>query len=225
MKLNTAFFNDIRELILSARITVAHGVDLVQVHTNFEIGRRIILQEQKGKNRAAYGKEVIKTLAERLSAEFGKGFSLSNLKSMRQFYLQNQHRIGQTTSGQLAASSKSQTVSGPLPIPGHGALKPFTLSWSHYVFLLGIKNPDERSFYEIEATQQNWTVRELKRQFDRQRSFEVPKVMPKQQQEAVTKLDSLSDETQRLVNLYQRKLAALDALKKSLLHQAFTSTL
>lgn len=159
MKLTKDFFDDIRELIVSARTTVARGVDLVQVHTNFEIGRRIVEQEQKGKNRAAYGEEILQTLAERLSSEFGKGFSLSNLKSMRQFYLQNQHRIGQTSSGQLAIPSKSQTVSGQFK-------KPFTLSWSHYVFLLGIKNPDERSFYEIEASNQDWTLRELRRQFD-----------------------------------------------------------
>jgi len=112
MKLTKAFFNDIRELIRSARITVARGVDLVQVHTNFEVGRRIVEQEQKGKDRAAYGKEIIKALAERLTDEFGKGFSLSNLKSMRQFYLQYQHRIGQSMTGQLDSASKSQTATG-----------------------------------------------------------------------------------------------------------------
>ncbi len=143
----------VRELILSARMTVARSVDIVQVHTNLEIGRRIVLQEQKGKNRAAYGKEIIKALSQRLSVEFGKGFSLSNLKLMRQFYLQNQHRISQTVSGQLLS-------------PNASSPKPFILSWSHYVFFLGIKNSEERNFYEIEATQQNWTVRELKRQFD-----------------------------------------------------------
>ena len=211
MKITKTFFEDIRKLIVTARTTVARGVDLVQVHTNFEIGRRIVEHEQKGKDRAAYGKEVIKALSERLTGEFGKGFSLSNLKSMRQFYLQNQHRIGQTASGQLEAPSKSQTLSGQLGIlqSATGKLaktkktqtvsaqsaadeksqsltgqfpiaqsltgqlasvpyppRPFTLSWSHYVFLLGIKNPDERSFYEIEATAQDWKVRELKRQFD-----------------------------------------------------------
>ena len=66
MKLTKTFFDDIRGLIVAARTTVARGVDLVQVHTNFEIGRRIVEQEQHGKNRAAYGKEVIKALAERL---------------------------------------------------------------------------------------------------------------------------------------------------------------
>ena len=158
MKLTKAFFNDIRELIRSARATVARGVDVVQVHTNFEIGRRIFEQEQKGKDRAAYGKEVLKALAEQLTGEFGKGFSQTNLKLMRQFYHQHQRRIGQSLTDQ---SKIFQAASGKSAIP-----KRFTLSWTHYVFLLGIKNPEERSFYEIEATQQNWTVRELKRQFD-----------------------------------------------------------
>lgn len=170
MKLNTSFFNDIRKLILSARTTVARGVDIVQVHTNFEIGRRIVEQEQRGKDRAAYGKEVIKALAERLMGEFGNGFSKSNLEYMRRFYLTYGDRgsqIAQTLSGRLTPLKITQTASGQFPmVPAHGAPKPFTLSWSHYVFLLGVKNQAERSFYEIEAAQQNWTVRELKRQFD-----------------------------------------------------------
>ena len=175
MKLSQSFVEDIRALILSARTTVARGVDLVQVHTNFEIGRRIVEQELKGKSRAAYGKEVMKSLADRLTGEFGKGFSQTNLKLMRLFYLQNQHRIGQSPSDALTAvrnrqtlsdeSSIVETVSGQLTSAGHMGCR-FTLSWSHYVFLLGIKNTDERRFYEIEATSQNWTLRELKRQFN-----------------------------------------------------------
>ena len=129
---------------------MARGVDLVQVHTNFEIGRRIVQEELRGKDRAAYGEEVIRALADWLTGEFGRGFSHTNLKLMRLFYLQNQNRIGQSLTGIL----------GPPPV------RPFTLSWSHYVFLLRIENPNERSFYEIEATEQNWTVRQLKRQFD-----------------------------------------------------------
>ncbi len=87
MKLTKAFFEGIRELIVSARATVARGVDLVQVYTNFEIGRRVFEQEQQGKGRAAYGKEVIKALSERLTAEFGQGFSTSNLAYIRSFFL------------------------------------------------------------------------------------------------------------------------------------------
>jgi len=180
VKLTAKFLDDIHKLIVGARTTVARGVDLVQVHTNFEIGRRIVKEEQRGKDRAAYGKEVIKALAERLTDEFGKGFSTSNLAYMRSFYLLYPDRtpIFQTPSGKLRTAQIDRTLSGRLPIfqtpsgklksssTGPGPLRPFTLSWSHYVFLLGIKNPGERSFYEIEAGQQNWTIRELKRHFD-----------------------------------------------------------
>lgn len=170
----TALYERICALIVAARRTIVRGVDLVQVSTNFEIGRHIIAHEQQGEKRAAYGKEVLKRLAERLTAEFGSGFSLTNLKHMRQFYLQYAHRIsqtpsdlsslkkiGQTTSDQLSDSGKNQAPSGKTV-----ADRLFNLSWSHYIFLLGIKNLDERSFYEIEAAGQNWTLRELKRQFD-----------------------------------------------------------
>jgi predicted nuclease of restriction endonuclease-like (RecB) superfamily len=152
---------------------VACGVDLVQVHTNFEIGRRIVQEELRGKDRAAYGEEVIRARADRLTGEFGRGFSHTNLKLMRLFYLQNQNRIGQSLTDQLDAPQKSQSMTDQLAILqsltgilGPPPVRPFTLSWSHYVFLLRIENPNERSFYEIEATEQNWTVRQLKRQFD-----------------------------------------------------------
>ena len=165
-------YERIRELVVAARQTAARGVDLVQVHTNFEIGHHIVEHEQQGETRAGYGKEVVQNLAERLTVEFGQGFSLSNLKLMRQFFMQFRDRadqIGLTASGQFK-ETKSQTVSGQLPqsiqSPRSLEQRPFSLSWSHYVFLLGIKNLDERRFYEIEATSQNWTLRELKRQFE-----------------------------------------------------------
>jgi predicted nuclease of restriction endonuclease-like (RecB) superfamily len=173
VKTKVEFFDGIRELIAGARTTVARGVDLVQVHTNFEIGRRIVQEEQRGKDRAAYGEEVIRTLADRLTDEFGRGFSHTNLKLMRLFYLQNQERIGQTRTDQFIVPLIGQTVSDQLAIrqslsgeSGGSPLRPFTLSWSHYVFLLRIDNPEERSFYEIESSEQNWTLRQLKRQFD-----------------------------------------------------------
>jgi predicted nuclease of restriction endonuclease-like (RecB) superfamily len=191
VKLTKAFFNEIRELIRSARSTIARGIDLVQVHTNFEIGRRIVEREQQGKGRAAYGKEVIKELAKRLTAEFGRGFSASNLAYMRSFFLLYQGRapifqsvIGKSGATQITQSltaqspsdknaqtapaqfKKSQTMSGERADPSRNPPRPFTLSWTHYVFLLGIKNPDERSFYEIEAAAQDWNVRELKRQYN-----------------------------------------------------------
>ena len=161
----SALFASIRALILSARNTVARGVDLIQVRTNFEIGRHVVAHEQQGESRAKYGKEVLKRLAERLTAEFGRGFSVTNLKFMRQFYLLNAQRMGQTASDpfQIPKGRIGQTPSDLLPA---SEKRPFSLSWSHYVFLLGIKKADERDFYEIEAASQNWTLRELKRQFD-----------------------------------------------------------
>ena len=165
----TALFERIRERVISSRQSVARGIDLIQVRMNFDIGGYIVEFEQRGEQRADYGKEVIKNLAERLTSEFGQGFSLSNLKLMRQFFLFYREKISQTPSGQ-SAKLKSQTVSGQLPEsigrPSSSESKTFSLSWSHYVFLMGIKNPAERSFYEIEAANQDWSLRELKRQFD-----------------------------------------------------------
>ena len=167
-----ALYERIRALVVAARQTVARGVDLVQVRTNFEIGRHIVEHEQQGEQRAAYGREVIKQLAERLAREFGDGFSARNLASMRTFFLCYRERSPslQTLSANslalanpVEAADILQTLSAKLP--GQSAA-PFRLSWSHYVFLLGIKNADERSFYEIEAAEQDWTLRELKRQFD-----------------------------------------------------------
>lgn len=174
MRLSKTLIDEIRGLIHSARVTVARGVDLVQVYTNFEIGRRIIGQEQRGKGRAAYGQEVLTALSRRLVAEYGRGYSRTNLEYMRKFFLlfRDRSSISQSVIGKLPLPGKSQTVSGKsrisraLPAPPDSELRPFCLSWSHYIFLLGIKNPDERSFYEVEAADGNWTVRELKRQFD-----------------------------------------------------------
>ena len=114
MSNSNPLFSEIRELIISARKAVSRSVDTLQVLTHFEIGRRIVEHEQQGAEQAEYGKQVLKELSKRLTDEFGKGFSLTNLKLMRQFFLLNRHRIGQTASGQLTAEEKSQTVSEPL---------------------------------------------------------------------------------------------------------------
>jgi predicted nuclease of restriction endonuclease-like (RecB) superfamily len=164
-------YGQIRELILSARKAVSHSIDSIQVLTNFETGRLIVEHEQKGVERAEYGKQTLKELSKKLSNEFGRGYSLTKLKLMRQFYLMNKTRIGQTASGQLPPLLKGQTVSDLLPAQGKIEIArtvsaKFTLSWSHYVFLMAVDNAEERRFYEIEATQQNWSIRELKRQFN-----------------------------------------------------------
>jgi predicted nuclease of restriction endonuclease-like (RecB) superfamily len=175
-----ALITEVRDLIQSARRGVASVVDTFQVMTNFEIGRRIVEHEQKGAKRAAYGAELLKELSGRLTEEFGRGFSVTNLKLMRQFFTENQLRIGQKASDQfnlgqiwqqpaakLSSATMRQKPSDQLVIQQKGSVKlnnPFTISWSHYVVLLGIKDPEERSFYEIEATNEGWSEPELRRQ-------------------------------------------------------------
>ena len=166
----SSLFAEVRNLIQSARRSAASFVDTLQVMTNFEIGRRIVVHEQQGKKRAAYGAELLKELSARLTVEFGRGFSKANIEYMKRFYLLWQEKvpifpkvfdtlaIPQTASGQLAANEIAQTPSGQF-----GPIR-FFLSWSHYVVLMEIKDSNERSFYEIESRQSNWNVRELKRQ-------------------------------------------------------------
>lgn len=175
---------EVRQLIQSARRGVSSVIDTFQVMTNFEIGRRIVEHEQQGKKRAAYGAELLKELSARLTEEFGRGFSIKSLENMRKFYLlwkDHMHDISQTPSANLLAVEKSQTLSDqsipaakPQTVSAVFALKPisetpsrkspFTLSWSHYVELLTVKDLDERSFYEIEATYEHWSLSELRRQ-------------------------------------------------------------
>ena len=162
---------ELRRLIHSARHAVATTVNTLQVLTNFEIGRRIVEHEQKGSERAAYGRELLKELAAKLTEEFGKGFSVSNLQLMRKFFIENQERIQQKPSVKLLTPNLKQTGTDRLlpasitqNLSGQSGNTPFTLSWSHYVLLMTIKKPEERSFYEIESTHAGWSLPELKRQ-------------------------------------------------------------
>lgn len=136
----TDLFNKVASLLKEARQSVVQTVNKTMVYTYFEIGRMIIEEEQNGKERAEYGKQILKELSKRLNAELGKGFSQRNLEQMRQFYL---------------TYSKAQTLSAE-----------FNLSWSHYLKLMRIDNEDERNYYQIEAYNNNWSLRELQRQFD-----------------------------------------------------------
>ncbi|MFO7728164.1 MAG: PDDEXK nuclease domain-containing protein [Desulfonatronovibrio sp.] len=173
---------DIREIISQARSLTRRSVNSLQVISNYLIGMRIIEEEQSGKERAEYGKETLKHLSAELSEEFGRGYSLSNLKNMRKFFLSyplleneksqtlsgffKNREIGRTLSAQ-SPSGKPQTVSEGLNLAqlSRTLSGKLPLSWSHYLFLMGISNPDERRFYELEAANEGWSLRELKRQF------------------------------------------------------------
>lgn len=170
---------EIRALVQAARGAVERQVNALVVLTNFEIGRRIVLHEQGGEARAEYGKAVPQTLSEAPTAEFGRGFGVENLRLFRKFFLTYRDRavISQTPSGGSPAeiTQTPSGISGPRPTAPAAISQtpsptsdrpPFTLSWSHYVFLIGLKDPDERAFYEVEAHNNGWSLAELRRQFD-----------------------------------------------------------
>ena len=156
---NNKLYSRIADLIEHARQKVASVVNLTMVHTYFEIGRMIVEDEQKGKDRAEYGKAVLKELSTRLTGKFGKGFSEQNLRNMRQFFIVYANRdlsIRQTLSSGLESNdNQSSKVK----------YYDFTLNWSHYLILMRIENNAERNFYEIEATNENWSERHLSRQY------------------------------------------------------------
>lgn len=151
-------YSKISELLNSARQTVVRAVNQTMVHTYYEIGRVIVEDNQQGKERAEYGKQVLKELSKRLTIEFGKGFSERNLEQMRRFYLT--YSIPQKSSAKLQQPENKEIISRTTVLPK------FVLSWSHYLKLMRIENPDERNFYEIECADNNWSLKELQRQFD-----------------------------------------------------------
>lgn len=158
----STFLHEIHEILLKARQQTLAAINHVMVTTYWQIGQRIVEEEQYGADRADYGKHLLGKLSAHLTKEFGRGFSIRNLENMRKFYLTYRTRkpIPQTLSAELAfklpQAKESSSHSPPM----------FMLSWSHYVFLIAIKDDSERNFYEVEATQQQWALRELKRQFD-----------------------------------------------------------
>ncbi len=137
-----ALLGDVKALIEQARKLAARSINTLQVNVNFEIGRRIVEEEQRGADRAEYGRQLLATLAIGLTSAFGRGFSRSNLEYMRKFFLtyrETHPSISQKPSGKLAGSDISQKASAQsLSALADSALapqeNPFSLSWSHYVF-------------------------------------------------------------------------------------------
>lgn len=155
--------NNIGTLLEKGRKQAVYAVNNILVQTYWQIGKQIVEFEQGGKERAGYGSNLLIKLSKDLTFKYGKGFSLSNLKNMRLFYMQ--YSKSQTVSGE---SKKIQTVSGLFE--KNNFLKQQTvsaqLSWSHYVELLGIEEDLERSFYEKQCVNENWSIRELQRQIE-----------------------------------------------------------
>lgn len=191
------FISDIKAIVYTAKQKAYQTADTYQVVSNWLVGRRIVEQEQHGQERAQYGKHIVELASETLTAEFGKGYSIVNIKSFRKFYLTfSDLLIGQTPSAQSenGLPIKGQTVSAELEL---SKMLPSNLSWSHYERLMRIKNEDERDWYMREAAQENWGVRTLNRNIGSQyyhRLLQTPE----------SKRGEVIDEMQRLTADYQK---------------------
>lgn len=153
--ISQGFLKNVSEILEKAKQNVKTAVNLSMVYAYYEIGRMIVEEEQQGENRAAYGKQLLKELSVYLTNAFGKGYSVDNLKLMRRFYnVYSNDQIGETVFPQFEN------------LPAVSSGRKFYLSWSHYLKLMRIDNVDERHFYEIEAVKNDWSLRELKRQYD-----------------------------------------------------------
>ena len=147
-------FDAISRLIDESRRQVAKAVNTAMVYTYYGVGQYIVEFEQGGKERAAYGKEVLKRLSARLTEKYGKGWSEETLKKCRKLFFA--YPIGPT--------SQTQSTTSKDLVHTVDQMHKFTLSWNHYQILMRLQNLQERSFYEIEAYNQNWSVRQLQRQ-------------------------------------------------------------
>ena len=173
--INRNIINDvagrIERLIADARAHVARTLNIAEVITKYEIGRIIVEVVQEGEERATYGKQLLQGVSDLLTERLGKGWSVETLKICRRFYqIYSAKEICYTPSSKLPAKDSVDTV---YPIQNSATMSrksdasyPFTLSWSHYVVLMRIESDAERSFYEIECQKQNWSVRQLQRQYN-----------------------------------------------------------
>ncbi len=172
-----ALYERVAQIVEAARAHVSRTVNTAMVHVYWLIGREIVEVEQEGRERAEYGEQAVKRLAARLSKRFGKGFSYASVKRMKQFYVTFPDgsvipdKIGAYRKG---ASLLSQSLALRLPEKGSAPVSrsveappllfPPLLSWTHYLILMRVENPQARAFYEIEAARESWSTRELERQ-------------------------------------------------------------
>jgi predicted nuclease of restriction endonuclease-like (RecB) superfamily len=132
---------DIKKLIRNARYNAVTAVNAEMLKAYYEIGKRIVEDEQKGENRAEYGKKLLDEISSELTKEFGRGYSATSLRNMRSFYITYKNRIHQSLTDEL-----------------------YKLTWTHYCELIKIEDEPKRRYFEKYAIAENLSVRDLKRQ-------------------------------------------------------------
>ncbi|MEA3444321.1 MAG: DUF1016 N-terminal domain-containing protein, partial [Bacteroidota bacterium] len=187
---NNNLLLEIRDIISESRNYVSRSVNYAQIISNWLVGRMIVEDEQKGKKSAEYGKEIIKYLAENLIQEFGNGYSTTNLKYFRQFYLeypighslpdqlnksishslpdqntnkQKQHAVSIKKKHLLTETIQQLNNEGNHPL---AKILKLNLSWTHHRILLKVENENAKQFYLSESHENNWSTRALDRQIN-----------------------------------------------------------
>jgi len=156
----------IQDILTEARTTALKSVNSAMVAAYWYIGKEIVEEEQRGKERAEYGTQLLHHLSIKLTAECGKGFSERNLRFIRQFYLTYHDRqpIQHTVRTSLSPEKEETEIRNTACSERKPKALFAQLSWSHYRILMRVSNPEARSFYEMECINAGWSVRELERQ-------------------------------------------------------------
>ena len=211
---DTSFVGDLKIIVGSAREYSYRAANLMQVVSNWLVGWRIVEQEQQGSKRAEYGKHIIALASKALTEEFGKGYSETNIRSFRRFYLEFKDiQIQQTVSAefrekifqiQQTISAESDENTNPLPIP----LKRTTemenaqtlsaqLSWSHYERLMRVSDRRAREWYLKEAVSQQWNFHTLKRNIDTQYYYRLMQTPDAQKQIVIDEMQTMTADYQK----------------------------
>lgn len=167
------YINEIKDILAKARMQSYTAVNSAMVEAYWKIGERIVLNEQGGENRASYGEQILKQLSKALSSELGKGFSYSNLRNFRQFYL-----TYPDIEKCYAVRSK--------------------LTWTHHRLIMRVENSQAREFYIKECSEQNWSSRLLERNintfyYQRLLSSNEDSVLPVKSEDEVQVKDFIKD--------------------------------
>lgn len=189
----TIFVNDLRTIVSAARDASYRMANLMQVAQNWLIGRRIVEQEQQGKIRAEYGKHVVELASKVLTKEFGQGFSETQIRNFRKFYLTFCGlQIQQTVPAEFRSRLASIQQTMPAESSDNGIAMPVQLSWSHYERLIRVADPDARFWYMHEAATQQWDYRTLKRNIDSQYYYRLAQTPKSQRQEVIDEMCRLT---------------------------------
>lgn len=220
----SGFISDLRSIVATARDTSYRMANIMQVIQNWLIGKRIVEQEQQGEQRAGYGKHVIEIASRTLTEEFGTGFSETQVRNFRKFYLTfKELQIQQTMPAEFKSrlSVIQQTTSAESL--GEGYPLPVQLSWSHYERLIRVADPMARYWYMQEAASQQWDYRTLKRNIDSQYYYRLAQTPLPNKGEVHSEMQTLTADYESEKSVFIKNPMLVEFLG---LHQdaAFTET-